>query len=1012
MFEWSGQGFPAHGQPSLAGTTLGSTRWVTSIKEMKEKTEISGSGAVQADLPVDTAVGLPIDWRDLDQDDPERSASDPQVALPSIETGELNGGGPVPVVSRFLQESRMLIRKAHDEGASGRFVTRLHAETIDQLLGFLVTEARKTVTEPPLSWCLMAIGGYGRNERSPLSDIDIQFVGTDKDSGPLAKLVEKIVFWLWDLKFEVGYSVRRITECEEMVRSDETVRTALCASRFLEGDPNCYRQYESRILQKVLREAPDKFVERQIDLMRQRHEKFGDSVFLLEPNVKEGRGGLRDIQVLSWLSFVKFGTHTLKELAGRGFLNQTELVQLQRAYDFMLRTRNELHYLSGSGKSDRLGFELQEGVARYFGFSDKDGRRGVERFMRRFYLMANTVNDVVSRTVERIAEYGRTPTIRSRLKAKLSRPKDIADGIHLVNGELSFTSRDVLERRPEAMIEIFRHSQLLNKDVSRVAKEMIYLNSLTGGADLSMNQAAQYAFRDLFTGQTRLHGILKDMHMLRLLSRVLPEWRTIACHVQHDAYHVYTTDVHTLFCMKDLRHFTLGHYRQDYPELCELAQSCERPHVLSLGLFFHDIGKNMGGNHAVKGAAKARAACSRMGLPPQDVDDIEWLVLKHLDYPHVALKRDINDPHQISLFAAMCGRREMLDMLYVLTVCDIRGTGPDLWTEWKHQLTKRLHDITAVAIDKGRYDESDVQREIARTSSAVLNLLHEQFSGPEVETELGLFPTRYFFATGTEQIAEHVQFVLDAKTKASARGDENPGAPFRERSFWLYRKEIAGTPYTEVAIFTLDAKGLFAKVTGVFSAAGLSILTANINTRRDGTVFDVFWVRDPYGKYAGDPKRWDRLETMLDEAITGRRRVASMLTQSQQGMRSSPIPFQIPVKIKIDNDSSREHTIIDITAGDRLGLLHAVAQAMTDLGLSIHLAKITTKKERVDDAFYVTDIFGHKIRDQKRITKIMNQLKFVLEDSGGQGGEALGPGLVRPAGVRTESALPGDMDQL
>lgn len=944
---------------------------------------------------------LPLEWRDMDRDDPERAPVEVPVMLPEIRLPSSGDAGPVSVANAFLAASRALVRSAHDGGASGRAVAALHAEMVDRLLGFLVEEAGKALAAKPKAWCLLAIGGYGRMERSPLSDIDIQFLGDDKNPEPLAKLVEKVVFWLWDLKFEVGYSVRTLAECEEMLRTDETVRTALCASRFLQGDPALYKAYSDRILKKALRAVPDRFVEQQCQLMRMRHEKFGDSVYLLEPNVKEGRGGLRDIQVLLWLGYVKFGVHSLEELAGRGLLNQTELVQLRRAHDFLLRTRNELHYLTGSGKADRLGFELQDSVAKYFGFTDDEGRRGVERFMRRFYLMANTVNDTVIRVTERITDYGKSPTIRSRLKAKFGRPKDVGDGIRLVHGELAFIDRSVIERRPAAMLEIFRLSQQLGKDVARVAKEMIYLNSLSSGTDLSGDPEVQYCFRDLFIGQNRLYRILWDLHTLRLLSRILPEWRTIACHVQHDAYHVYTTDVHTLFCMKDLRHFVLGHFRADYPEFTELAQSCPRPHVLALGLFFHDVGKNMGGNHAVKGAQKAREACTRMGLPAQDVDDIEWLVLRHLDFSHVALKRDINDPHQISLFAAMCGRREMLDMLYMLTVCDIRGTGPDLWTEWKHKLTKRLHEVSAMAIDKGRYDESDVQREVAKTSTFVMNQLVTEFDGPAIEMELSLFPMRYFFATGGEEITDQLRFLLKIKGELPEDRQEEPAAPFEKRSFRMYRREVPGTPYQEVALFTLDSKGLFAKVTGVFSALGLSIMSANINTRRDGTVFDVFWIRDPYGKYTDNPKLWDRLENSLDEVLSGRKKVANLLVQSQRGMRSNHIALQTPVKVKIDNDSSREHTIIDITAGDRQGLLHAVSQEMTDLGLSIHLAKITTKKERVDDAFYVTDIFGHKVRDQKRLTQICSQLKYVLEDT--EDDDILGPGMVRPAGVREDT---------
>ncbi len=953
---------------------------------------------------------LPLEWRDLDREDPERPAVDVAVVMPPLDSSATNGGGPAAAASRFLADCRAVVRKAHEAGASGKFVAGLHAEMIDRLLAYLVEEAGKAVAVKPQNWCLMAIGGYGRCERSPLSDIDIQFVGEDRNAEPLAKFVEKVVFWLWDLKFDVGHSVRRLADCDQLAKTDETVRTALISSRFLAGDKGLYEKYEKQILGKSLRDAPDRFVDLQCGLMRKRHEKYGDSVFLLEPNVKEGRGGLRDVQVLLWLGYVKFGVRTLEELAGKGMLNQAELLQIQRAHDFMLRTRNELHYLTNSGKADRLGFELQEQVARYFGYQDVDGRRGVERFMRRFYLMANAVNDTVIRSTERITAYGRSASIGARIKARFGRPKTIADGIRFVNGELAFADREVVDRRPEAMIEIFVWSQKMNCEVSRVAKEQIYLNSLTGGADLSVLPAAQHAFRDLFIGQTRLWHILWDLHALRLLSRILPEWRTISCHVQHDAYHVYTTDVHTIFCMKDLRHFTLGHYRKDYPEICDLAQGCQRPHVLALGLFFHDVGKNMGGNHAVKGAEKARAACTRMGLPPQDIDDIEWLVLKHLDYSHVALKRDINDPHQISLFATMCGRREMLDMLYVLTVCDIRGTGPDLWTEWKHKLTKRLHEVTAVAIDKGRYDESDVQRELAKTSTFILNHLYPEFPGPDIETELSLFPMRYFFATGGEEMVEHTRFLLSVKASVPPDRRDDAAAPFGQKSFWMFRRDVPGTPYQEVAIFTLDAKGLFAKLTGTFSALGLSIMSANINTRRDGSVFDVFWLRDPYGKYTDNPKQWDRLEKTLDEVLSGRKRVPSLLAQSQQGMRSNPIPFQIPVKIRVDNDSSREHTIIDITAGDRLGLLHAVSQEMADLGLSIHLAKITTKKERVDDAFYVTDIFGHKIRDQKRLTQIQTRLKFVIEDT--SGADLLGPGVVRPAGVREEAGVQADDGEL
>ncbi|MCB0219802.1 MAG: [protein-PII] uridylyltransferase [Chrysiogenetes bacterium] len=876
----------------------------------------------------------------------------------------------------YLRRMRQHIRKAHDAGAPSRAVERAFAAALDKVVKKLFSDALESVsakrkTDPQVA--LLAVGGYGRGELAPFSDVDILFLYSGRSAGSAKKISEGVLYGLWDLGLDVGYSVRTIGDCVKFAEEDVTVRTAMLDARLLAGDKGLWKEFEEQVSNNALTKKPDKYLEERIYALQQRHEKYGgETVYLLEPNVKEGLGGLRDFQTILWIAKVKFHVDDVSGLHQLGFLNRSELEQFNRYFDFLLRVRHELHFQADQ-KNDRLAFDLQPKVAPAMGFSRGAGSaRSAEWFMRRYYLVTRAGAQLTGMILERMSQYG--TSLPKRIASVWRRPKDVGDGFYLLGGKLTVQDPEIFASEPWKMMLIFERAQELDVDLSTSAQEALYLHRQKASKAFLEDERVHASFRRIIQGKTRIFRTLWLMHELRLLTKYMPEFRTITCHVQHDAYHVHTTDIHTLFAVRELRSIMKGELEKELPLLTQIGQQIERPHVLYLGLLFHDVGKNMGGNHSVKGAERSREICARMGLDATDIEDVAWLVSDHLLLSHIALKRDLNDPRQISEFASAVGNLDRLEMLHLLTTADMRAVGPEVWTPWKGGLCDDAFRVTKYALEHGRIAVEDLQKLANERTDAVIEELAGEFPDTLLREELMLFPSRYFLVHSAKQIARHQRMVLAHRTEYGEGGTKS----FSDIPVRIQHHRIEGTPYYEIVLYSLDVPRFFSMAAGAFAACGLSILSADITTLSDGTLLDVFHVVDPFGRLAEGEAGWKRLEKTLCDVLQGKVPVGKLVGQIREPVNLARFAKSYPTRITFDNESSAQYTIVDVTTGDRMGLLYKVTGALAEAGVTISLAKVSTKKERADDTFYLTDIFGQKIVATEKLDRIEQLLREAI----------------------------------
>lgn len=902
---------------------------------------------------------------------------------------------PAEAGKAYLRRMRQHIRKQHDAGASSRAVERAFAKALDNVLKKyfalgLEKVSAKRKTHPQVA--LLAVGGYGRGELAPFSDVDVLFLFGGRSAGAAKKISETVLYGLWDLGLDVGYSVRTIGDCVKFAEEDVTVRTAMLDARLVSGDKQLWKQFREEVSEDALQKKPDKYLEERMRALEKRHEKYGgETVYLLEPNVKEGLGGLRDFQTILWIAKVKFHVKEIGELHQLGFLNRSELEQFNRYFDFLLRVRHELHF-QADRKTDRLAFDLQPKVAPAMGFSKGESARSAEWFMRRYYLVTRAGAQLTRMILDRMNEYG--VSLPQRIVRAWRRPKDVGDGFQLLGGKLTVADPDLFEREPWKMMLIFERAQELDVDISNKAQEALYLHRQKASKVFLEDERVHASFRRIIQSRGRIFRTLWLMHELRLLTKYIPEYRTITCHVQHDAYHVHTTDIHTLFAIRELRAIMKGELEEELPLLTQLGKDIRRPHVLYLGLMFHDVGKNMGGNHSEKGAERAREICTRMGLDETDIEDVVWLVRDHLLLSHIALKRDLNDPVQISAFASEVRTLDRLEMLHLLTTADMRAVGPEVWTPWKGGLCDDAFRVTKYALEHGRINAQDLQKLANERTEAVIAELAGEYPEEVLREELMMFPSRYFLVHSARQIVRHLHMVLAHRAEYGKGGTKS----FSEVPVRIQHHHIGGTPYYEIVLYSLDVPRFFSMAAGAFAACGLSILSADITTLGDGTLLDVFHVADPFQRLADGEAGWERLETTLTKVLQGKKPVGKLVAQIREPVNLARFSKNYPTRISFDNDSSSQYTIVDVTTGDRMGLLYRVTGALAEAGVTISLAKVSTKKERADDTFYITDIFGQKIKDAEKLAKVEQLLREAI------GGTALEVNALEAAGGKKAAA--------
>jgi [protein-PII] uridylyltransferase len=860
----------------------------------------------------------------------------------------------------YLEYHRDHCHEMHKSGGSGRDVVACMTSMADELIRRLYQcSAAEFPTSGKVCSAVLALGGYGRGELNPLSDIDVMFYCSEQNKDLAEKIAERVLYLMWDLNLDVGYSVRTASDCLSLAQTDITIRTAMLDTRFLAGDEVLYHEFERQVLGPLLNRNSQGFLKSKFEEHKTRLSKYGSTVYMLEPNIKEGEGGLRDLHTAVWMMRVKFKAKSLRDLLKKGVISNQEMEEVDSAYDYLWRIRNELHFQL-KRKTDQLQFDKQEQIAAFLGYKDSKKALSVEQFMQDYYSHATRTEHLATSLIFKAYKEKDAST---GLFGYLGR-RSLGEDFFSYRGELKTAREKVFENRPEAIMQAFLLAKQNSLALSMDVKGQIRANLSLVNDSFRRNRDVSEMFLEIMRGPTGVAQSLRDMHHLAFLNKYIPEFKRIYCKVQHDAYHVYTVDIHSIFAVEEIEKLWSGFYAAKKPLLTKVAADIGKPELIVLAVLFHDIGKGEGKDHSNKGADMIPKIARRLNLSKEASQRLEFLVRHHLDMAHISQRRDLNDIRLIQDFANTMEMAETLKMLFLLTFADLKAVGPDVWSEWKGHLLQDLYEKAYETFERGNF-MSDIRSERVRNRKRkVLAALKDDFGEKKIKDRLRSMGTRYLLTHRSFEIKDHLALEL-------SRGNDTV-------AMQVSHDEEA--EYTSVTISTLDVPGLFSMIAGVMAANGINILGAQIYTRRNGFALDILHVNKPIGGIIDDPAKWEKVQTDLTSVLEGRVKVSGLVKKRQKAgfLPGQNLP-RYPNKVEFDTDVSREHTVIDIFAHDEVGLLYRITRTLAELGLYIHVAKISTKVDQVADTFYVKDIFGQTISDEAKREDVRKALLESLD---------------------------------
>ncbi len=875
-----------------------------------------------------------------------------------------------------LRTAAVRVLKEHLEAGRAeieqRFLRDNHGQVCSEALGVLMdgivtalfdfADRRVFAAANPTTGervALAAIGGYGRGPLAPYSDIDLLALVPYKRTARAEQIVEFLLYALWDLGLKVGQAVRSPEECVRLAKTDVLIRTSMMERRFLAGDQSLYADLDRRFAKSV--EAVDRrgFVEAKLAERDQRHKRGGDSRYMVEPNIKDGKGGFRDLQTLSWIANTLYGVQNIPSLVPLGLLRHGEAARFAKAEAFLWTVRCHLHFLTRRAE-EKLTFDVQVEIAGRLGYNDHAGAVAVERFMKHYFLVAKDVGNLT-----RIFCAAFEADSLGQPRGWLSRAqKNRVDSFVLEGARLNILAEDQFVREPVDMIRLFAAAQRGGFDIHPNALRALTRSLRRIGPELRADPEANRLFlEDILTGRGNREVSLRRMNDAGVLGRFIPDFGRVVAQMQFDMYHFFTVDEHTVNAIGILNRVETGEAAEQFPLASELIGQIASRRALALAVFVHDIGKGRGGNHSEIGGAIAERLGPRLGLTDEETETAAWLVRWHLAMSGVTTRRDIEDPRTVQDFAALVQSPERLKALTVLTTVDISAVGPGRWNNWKAGLLEDLYHRTAEAL-AGSVSPSQSASRIGKAQAAARALLPE-WDDAQFEALAALGSASYWLAFDAETHARHARLVRGAERDGQKLTVETRGDAQRDA--------------TEVTIHTADHPGLFAGLAGAFAMVGMSIVDAKIFTLANGMALDVFWAQDASGDPLSNSKR-ARLLVMIERALAGTPPPPDELARlkAQHSARSSA--FHVTPRVLIDNEASSTHTVIEINGRDRPGLLHDVTLALTRLSLQIANAKISTYGHKAIDVFYVKDIFGLKIVEPAKQKRIRTALLAAIAD--------------------------------
>ncbi len=868
-------------------------------------------------------------------------------------------------VKQALADGQDKARVALEAGGSGydcaRSLSHLEDEIIRAIHRYVTTYVYPA--ENPSNAeriAVIAVGGYGRDTLAPGSDIDLLFLLPYKQTPWGESVVEAILYFLWDLRQKVGHSTRSIDECLRQAREDMTVRTALLEARFILGDDVLFEQMRTRFDKEIVRTTAREFVSAKLAERDQRLTKAGGSRYLVEPNVKESKGGLRDLNTLFWISTYVYRVREPKELVAAGVFTQRELELFLRCEEFLWRVRCHLHFVTGRAE-DRLSFDQQRIIAKRLGYLDREGMNGVERFMKHYFLVAKDVGDLTAIVCAALEEkQAKSRPVIDRFVGRLRRRNKSLPGSDFAVelDRITVTSPDVFERDPVNLIRIYwtadRNRLPLHPDATRLITQSLKRID----AKVRNNPEANKLFIDILTSRESSETVLRWMNEAGVLGRFMPEFGRIVAMMQFNMYHHYTVDEHLLRSIGILAAIEGGRLNEELPLCHEVLPAISNRKALYVALFLHDIAKGRKEDHSIAGAKVARVICPRLGLTEAETETVAWLVESHLIMSNMAQSRDLSDPRTIQSFAATVQTLERLRMLLVLTVCDIRAVGPGVWNGWKGQLLRTLYWETEVVLAGGHSAIDRKQRVL--NAQAELRKALATWSDPDFEDYATRHYPAYWLKVDLPHKVAHAKLLHLADVEVKSLMTEYSTDAFRG--------------ITELTVLAPDHPRLLSIIAGACATADANIVDAQIFTTHDGLALDTICISRAFDQDEDEMRRAGRVAQTIEKALRGEIRLGDVVAARSHPSTGREKTFTIAPEVTIDNTLSNTHTVLEVSGLDRKGLLFDLTATLSRLNLNIGSAHVVTFGEKAVDAFYVTDLTGLKITAPARQASIRRSL--------------------------------------
>ena len=804
---------------------------------------------------------------------------------------------------------------------------------------------------------LLAVGGYGRAEMAPFSDVDLLFLTPLRRNAWTESVVESMLYMLWDLHLKVGHATRTIRDCLRLGGEDMVIRTSLLENRYLAGDAELAHELDTRLRRDLFRGTALEFIDAKLVERTERHNRQGGQRYVVEPNVKEGKGGLRDLQALFWIAKYVEGVRNVGDLVATGTFRREEYEQFRRAETFLMAVRCHLHLIAGRA-ADQLTFDMQVEVAEAMGYQDGNGRRGVEHFMQDYFRHATRVGELTRILLAALEDqHVKEGPALLRLLRRRQKP---GEGVRIVHNRLTYASEREFLTDKTNLLRIFeqalRSGHLLHPDAMRT----IAANLRLIDDEVRADPEARRIFLDLLLRHGNPERALRRMNELGVLAAFIPEFAPIVAMMQFNMYHAYTVDEHIIQCISTLAQIERHELRESLPVASRILDEGVNRRVLYLAVLLHDIGKGRDEDHSVLGARIARKVAPRLGLKKAEAETVEWLVRNHLLMSDIAQKRDLSDPRTVRDFARAVKSRKRLDLLTVLTVCDIRGVGPGVWNNWKAQLLRTLYQQTVQALDLGIEDLGREARE-AEAKRALRDALPD-WSARDLRAETARHYGPYWQGLPTGAHAVFARLLRNLK----------PG----EIGVDLLLDEDRDA--TRACFALQDHPGIFSRLAGALALVGANVVDARTYTSKDGFATACFWVQDEGGHpFAAD--RLPRLRNMIGKTLKGEVVVAEARAGRAPQARKRERAFRVPTSISFDNEGSDIYTIIEVDTRDRLGLLYDLTRTLAANHVYIASAVIASYGEQAVDTFYVKDMFGLKYHSEAKRGALEKKLREAIE---------------------------------